>query len=137
MAKQAGVSEATVSRVLNGKPGISDATRAAVLTALDMATQQLSVLAADDEADIVRAIFIRRRPVAAQAMAARIRWHAIDLGLDKDHAALADHGRLFAAAAISHRHRGDPGDEPGCPCGRRVQPVRAEGAVHQRGRRGR
>ena len=36
MAKQAGVSEATVSRVLNGKPGISDATRAAVLTALDV-----------------------------------------------------------------------------------------------------
>jgi DNA-binding LacI/PurR family transcriptional regulator len=30
------VSEATVSRVLNGKPGVSDATRAAVLTALDV-----------------------------------------------------------------------------------------------------
>ena len=36
VAKQAGVSEATVSRVLNGKPGISPATRAAVLTALDV-----------------------------------------------------------------------------------------------------
>ena len=36
MAKQARVSEATVSRVLNGKPGVSDATRAAVLTALDV-----------------------------------------------------------------------------------------------------
>src|SRR5437667_2573297 len=36
VAKQAGVSEATVSRVLNGKSGISDATRAAVLTALDV-----------------------------------------------------------------------------------------------------
>ena len=36
MAKQAGVSEATVSRVLNGKSGISDETRAAVLTALDV-----------------------------------------------------------------------------------------------------
>ena len=36
VAKQAGVSAATVSRVLNGKPGISDATRAAVLTALDV-----------------------------------------------------------------------------------------------------
>src|SRR3954470_24901160 len=36
VAKQAGVSEATVSRVLNGKPGVSDATRAAVLTALDV-----------------------------------------------------------------------------------------------------
>ena len=36
IARQAGVSEATVSRVLNGKPGISDTTRAAVLTALDV-----------------------------------------------------------------------------------------------------
>jgi DNA-binding LacI/PurR family transcriptional regulator len=36
VAKQAGVSEATVSRVLNGKPGVSDATRQAVLTALDV-----------------------------------------------------------------------------------------------------
>src|SRR3979411_1510857 len=36
VAKYVGVSEATVSRVLNGKPGISDTTRAAVLTALDV-----------------------------------------------------------------------------------------------------
>jgi LacI family repressor for deo operon, udp, cdd, tsx, nupC, and nupG len=36
VAKYVGVSEATVSRVLNGKPGISEATRAAVLTALDV-----------------------------------------------------------------------------------------------------
>ncbi|GAA2155745.1 LacI family DNA-binding transcriptional regulator [Actinomadura napierensis] len=36
MAKKVGVSEATVSRVLNDKPGVSDATRAAVLTALDV-----------------------------------------------------------------------------------------------------
>jgi DNA-binding LacI/PurR family transcriptional regulator len=36
VAKKAGVSEATVSRVLNGKPGISESTRATVLTALDV-----------------------------------------------------------------------------------------------------
>lgn len=36
VAKKAGVSEATVSRVLNGKPGVSESTRAAVLTALDV-----------------------------------------------------------------------------------------------------
>jgi DNA-binding LacI/PurR family transcriptional regulator len=36
VARKVGVSEATVSRVLNGKPGVSDATRAAVLTALDV-----------------------------------------------------------------------------------------------------
>src|SRR6476469_8811659 len=36
VARKVGVSEATVSRVLNGKPGVSDATRSAFLTALDV-----------------------------------------------------------------------------------------------------
>ncbi|OLT10707.1 LacI family transcriptional regulator [Pseudonocardia sp. CNS-139] len=36
VAQKVGVSEATVSRVLNGKPGVSEATREAVLTALDV-----------------------------------------------------------------------------------------------------
>jgi DNA-binding LacI/PurR family transcriptional regulator len=36
VAQKAGVSEATVSRVLNSKPGVSEATRAAVVTALDV-----------------------------------------------------------------------------------------------------
>ena len=36
VAKKVGVSEATVSRVLNGKAGVSDTTRKAVLTALDV-----------------------------------------------------------------------------------------------------
>jgi DNA-binding LacI/PurR family transcriptional regulator len=36
VAKKAGVSEATVSRVLNGRAGVSEATRASVLTALDV-----------------------------------------------------------------------------------------------------
>jgi LacI family transcriptional regulator, repressor for deo operon, udp, cdd, tsx, nupC, and nupG len=36
VAKKVGVSEATVSRVLNDKPGVSESTRAAVLTALDV-----------------------------------------------------------------------------------------------------
>nr|WP_203939120.1 LacI family DNA-binding transcriptional regulator [Spirilliplanes yamanashiensis] len=36
VAKKAGVSEATVSRVLNGRNGVSETTRAAVLTALDV-----------------------------------------------------------------------------------------------------
>jgi DNA-binding LacI/PurR family transcriptional regulator len=36
VAHKVGVSEATVSRVLNGKPGVSEATRQAVLTALDV-----------------------------------------------------------------------------------------------------
>ena len=36
IAAQAGVSEATVSRVLNGRPGVAEPTRQAVLTALDV-----------------------------------------------------------------------------------------------------
>nr|WP_307248957.1 LacI family DNA-binding transcriptional regulator [Catenuloplanes indicus] len=36
VAKKAGVSEATVSRVLNGREGVSETTRIAVLTALDV-----------------------------------------------------------------------------------------------------
>src|SRR3954451_1293449 len=36
VARKVNVSEATVSRVLNGKPGVSEATREAVLTALDV-----------------------------------------------------------------------------------------------------
>jgi DNA-binding LacI/PurR family transcriptional regulator len=36
VAQKVGVSQATVSRVLNGKPGVSEATRQAVLTALDV-----------------------------------------------------------------------------------------------------
>lgn len=36
IAAQAGVSEATVSRVLNGRPGVAEPTRRAVLTALDV-----------------------------------------------------------------------------------------------------
>lgn len=36
IAAQAGVSEATVSRVLNSKPGVAAATRQSVLAALDV-----------------------------------------------------------------------------------------------------
>src|SRR5258708_3063599 len=36
VAQKVGVSEGTVSRVLNGKAGVSDSTRKAVLTALDV-----------------------------------------------------------------------------------------------------
>jgi dipeptidyl aminopeptidase/acylaminoacyl peptidase len=63
----------------------------AVLAAFDMATKQSAVLAADDEADIVNVAFVKRRPIAAVAMAGRVRWHAVEPGFDKDLAALSAH----------------------------------------------
>ena len=51
----------------------------AALVAIDMATRQASVLAADDEADIVEVLFSDdRRPLAACAAADRSRWQAVD-----------------------------------------------------------
>ena len=69
----------------------------AALVSLDMATKQSTVLATDDEADIVSAVFAHRRPLAATAVGARIRWHPIDATFDKDLKALAAHdlGDIF------------------------------------------
>ena len=52
----------------------------AALVAIDMASRKAKVLAADDEADIVRAELDHRTrlPLAALAVRARRRWHAID-----------------------------------------------------------
>ncbi|MGA8400533.1 MAG: hypothetical protein WB697_11635, partial [Stellaceae bacterium] len=60
----------------------------AALVALDMTTRETSVLASDDEADIVRTLFAHRRPLGAVAVAARVRWHPVDDKLDKDLKAL-------------------------------------------------
>ncbi|MBR0896390.1 S9 family peptidase [Bradyrhizobium tropiciagri] len=70
----------------------------AALFALDMATRQTTLLAADDDADIVRAIFDEnRRPLAALAITDRMRWHAVDQSVAND---LADLGR-YGAGDIS------------------------------------
>lgn len=52
----------------------------AALVAVDMATRQSTVLAEDDEADIVAVEFEpkRRRPLAAYAVRDRIHWHPIE-----------------------------------------------------------
>jgi dipeptidyl aminopeptidase/acylaminoacyl peptidase len=51
----------------------------AALVAIDMATRQSTVLAADDEADIIEVIFTGdRRPLAARAASDRSRWHAVN-----------------------------------------------------------
>lgn len=53
VAEKVGVSEATVSRVLNGKPGVSAATREAVLTALDVLGYERPVKLRGDRARLV------------------------------------------------------------------------------------
>jgi dipeptidyl aminopeptidase/acylaminoacyl peptidase len=66
----------------------------AALVAIDMATRQASVLAEDDEADIVAVDFEprTRRPLAALAIKDRRRWHAIDPTAAADLDRLARYG---------------------------------------------
>jgi dipeptidyl aminopeptidase/acylaminoacyl peptidase len=63
----------------------------AVLVALDMATRETTVLAADDEADIVEVSFDDRRPLAARAVKDRARWHTVDASTKQDLVDLASH----------------------------------------------
>ena len=56
----------------------------AALYAVDMATKKATLLAADDEADIVQVSFSGRRPVAARADKERARWHAVDPSVVQD-----------------------------------------------------
>jgi dipeptidyl aminopeptidase/acylaminoacyl peptidase len=64
----------------------------AALVVVDMATRATSVLAEDDEADIVSVTFSNHRPLAAAADKERVRWHAIDPAAEKDLALLAAYG---------------------------------------------
>jgi dipeptidyl aminopeptidase/acylaminoacyl peptidase len=63
------------------------------LFALDMTTRATTLLAADDEADIVQVSFDdHRRPIAARSIGDRTRWHVIDASATQDLADLARHG---------------------------------------------
>jgi dipeptidyl aminopeptidase/acylaminoacyl peptidase len=66
----------------------------AALFAIDMATRKATLLASDDEADMVQADldFTRRIPLAARANRDRVRWHAVDPGAALDLADLAGYG---------------------------------------------
>ena len=65
----------------------------AALFALDMKTRETTLLAEDDEADIVQVVLDEeRRPVAARANRDRARWYAVDAGARQDLADLARHG---------------------------------------------
>jgi dipeptidyl aminopeptidase/acylaminoacyl peptidase len=67
----------------------------AALFAVDMATRQGTLLAADDEADIVQVDvdFVQRRPLAARANRDRVRWHAVDPAAVQTLGDLAGYGR--------------------------------------------
>ena len=66
----------------------------AALFAVDMATRKSTLLAADDEADIVAAEFEpkSRRPLAAYAVRDRIHWHVIDPSAGQELKMLAGYG---------------------------------------------
>jgi dipeptidyl aminopeptidase/acylaminoacyl peptidase len=66
----------------------------AALFAIDVATRKPSLLAADDEADMVNVDFdfVQRRPLAARANKGRARWHAVDPSAARDLDDLAGYG---------------------------------------------
>ena len=66
----------------------------AALVAIDMATRQSTVLAEDDEADVVGIHFEKktRRPLAALAIKDRSRWHIVDPAIKGDLSRLAAYG---------------------------------------------
>jgi DNA-binding LacI/PurR family transcriptional regulator len=126
VAKYVGVSEATVSRVLNGKPGISEATRTAVLTALDVLGYERPSQLRGDHARLVglvlpelqNPIFPAFAEVVAGALAKRgftpvlctrtidgvSEADYVDMLLDRHVSGLIFCGGLFAQARAPHEH---------------------------------
>ena len=126
VAKYVGVSEATVSRVLNGKPGISDATRAAVLTALDVLGYERPSKLRGERARLVglvmpelsNPIFPAFAEVVAGALAKRgftpvlctrtvdgvSESDYVDMLLDQQVSGVIFCGGLFAQARAPHEH---------------------------------
>jgi hypothetical protein len=66
----------------------------AALFVVDIARRNATLLAADDEADIVQVDFDFNKPIplAARANKDRVRWHAVDPGAAQDLADLAGYG---------------------------------------------
>jgi LacI family repressor for deo operon, udp, cdd, tsx, nupC, and nupG len=126
VAKYVGVSEATVSRVLNGKPGISDATRQAVLTALDVLGYERPTKLRGERARLVglvmpelqNPIFPAFAEVVAGALSRRgltpvlctrtvdgvTESDYVDMLLDQQVSGVIFSGGLYAQAAADHEH---------------------------------
>jgi LacI family transcriptional regulator, repressor for deo operon, udp, cdd, tsx, nupC, and nupG len=126
VAKYVGVSEATVSRVLNGKPGISDTTRTAVLTALDVLGYERPTKLRGERSRLVglvlpeltNPIFPAFADVVAGALAARgftpvlctrtqdgaSEADYVEMLLDQQVSGVIFAGGLYAQAAAEHGH---------------------------------
>jgi DNA-binding LacI/PurR family transcriptional regulator len=126
VAQYCGVSEATVSRVLNGKPGISESTRAAVLTALDVLGYERPTKLRGERARLVglvlpelqNPIFPAFAEVVAGALAKRgftpvlctrtengvSEADYVDMLLDQHVSGVIFAGGLYAQAAADHDH---------------------------------
>jgi DNA-binding LacI/PurR family transcriptional regulator len=126
VARYVGVSEATVSRVLNGKPGISDATRQAVLTALDVLGYERPTKLRGERARLVglvipelqNPIFPAFAEVVAGALSRRgftpvlctrtidgvTESDYVDMLLDQQVSGVIFSGGLYAQAAADHDH---------------------------------
>ena len=126
VAKYAGVSEATVSRVLNQKPGVAKATQELVLTALDVLGYERPTQLRGDRARLVglvlpelqNPIFPAFAEVVADALAKRgftpvlcTRTSAgiseanyVDMLLEHQVSGVIFSGGLYAQAAADHEH---------------------------------
>src|ERR671914_1108207 len=126
VAKKAGVSEATVSRVLNGRAGVSDATRSAVLTALDVLGYERPTKLRGDRARLVGLVLPELQnpifPAFAEVVSGALAQQGftpvlctqtvggvseadyVDLLLQQQVSGVVFAGGLYAQADASHEH---------------------------------
>ncbi|MER5649425.1 LacI family DNA-binding transcriptional regulator [Streptosporangium sp. NPDC002524] len=126
VAKKVGMSEATVSRVLNGKPGVSEATREAVLTALDVLGYERPTQLRGDRARLVGLVLPELQnpifPAFAEVVGGALAQQGftsvlctrtlggvseaeyVDLLLQQQVSGVVFAGGLFAQADASHEH---------------------------------
>jgi DNA-binding LacI/PurR family transcriptional regulator len=126
VAARAGVSEATVSRVLNGKPGVSSATRSTVLTALDVLGYERPTKLRGERARLVGLVLPELQnpifPALAEVLGANLAQHGltpvlctqttggvpesdyIDLLLEQQVAGVVFAGGLYSQADADHSH---------------------------------
>ncbi|WP_091512309.1 MULTISPECIES: LacI family DNA-binding transcriptional regulator [Amycolatopsis] len=126
VARKVGVSEATVSRVLNGRPGVAESTRTAVLTALDVLGYERPTQLRGERARLVGLVLPELQnpifPALAEIMANGLAQQGftpvlctgtaggvseaeyVDLLLQQQVSGVVFAGGLYAQADASHEH---------------------------------